>query len=128
MNQTRNAVALLLEDEPLIALDVEDALRSTGFDVVTVGSCTQADAWLLVNTPTVAVIDLELVDGECRNAAEQLYRRGVPFIVHTGREKSPSTDGIFEHGHWLAKPAASDALALLSRALADASRSDLATF
>lgn len=36
------AVALLLEDEPLIAIDVELALGEAGFAVTTVASCAEA--------------------------------------------------------------------------------------
>ena len=118
MNQAPLPVALFLEDEPLIALDVEEALCSAGFDVVTLSTCLEADGWLLSHTPAVAIVDLELLDGVCHGAAEQLYRRGVPFIVHTGCEKTDCDNAIFDHGHWLFKPAASHALALLSRALA----------
>ena len=119
MNQALAPVALFLEDEPLIALDVEDALRSTGFEVVTLSTCQAADRWLVSHTPAVAIVDLELLDGVCHGAAEQLYLRGVPFIIHTGREKTSHDNWIFHQGHWLSKPAASHALALLSRALAN---------
>lgn len=39
-------VALLLEDEPLIAIDIESELTEAGLSVFTVMSCAGAEEWL----------------------------------------------------------------------------------
>ena len=43
---TNTMVALLLEDEPLIAMEIEQTLQIAGFEVTTVSSCASALDWL----------------------------------------------------------------------------------
>ena len=68
-------VALVLEDEALIAMDVSDALMAKGYSAATVGSSDAARHWLSQNPPPdVAVIDVGLSDGPAHQAAAQLVR------------------------------------------------------
>ena len=77
---------LLLEDEALIALDVEKTLADAELGKATsVASCAGALHWLENNTPDVAIIDIFLRDGECDEVAEILVKRGVPLIIHSAR-------------------------------------------
>jgi DNA-binding response OmpR family regulator len=100
------ASVVLLEDQALIALDVEDMLRNAGFNVVTaLSSCAAAMAWLEVNTPDVVIMDVELRDGECMKVAETLYARNIPFVIHSGSLPQPTRhDPIFLKGEWVTKP------------------------
>ena len=43
-------VALLLEDEAMIAIEVESSLKDEGFDVVTFDTCGAALDWLAAMT------------------------------------------------------------------------------
>lgn len=103
---TNKPLALLLEDELLIAVDVEMAFSQAGFSVVIFSRCTGAEEWLQRNTPRVAVIDVSLIDGPCTKAATLLVERNVPFLVHTARRR-PADDvaPVFNAGTWLEKPA-----------------------
>lgn len=57
-------VALVLEDEALIAMDVGEALAEKGFFVATAISNEAARRWLADNPPPdVAIIDVGLTDG-----------------------------------------------------------------
>lgn len=106
MEQTATPVVLLLEDEALIAIDMEFALREAGFDVVLFAHCAQADEWLETNSPRVAVIDITLADGVCTKAASVLAERKIPFIVHSGHAEISEHKGtVFEVGLWISKPA-----------------------
>ena len=57
---TNTTVALLPEDEPLIALDIEHMLSSEGLDVTTVPSCADALEWLEVCRPDIVIVDIIL--------------------------------------------------------------------
>lgn len=98
------AVALLLEDEPLIALDVEFTLGEAGFDVTTVASCAEALDWLDVCRPALVVVDIILRDGPCHEVVEQLVADGIPFLVHSGDHPSMHADTPLVHGRWVSKP------------------------
>lgn len=78
--------ALLVEDEPLVALMIEDMLADLGIDV-TLSASTLADA--LAAAAAEAEFDFALLDINLRGersfpAAEALRRRGKPFMFVTG--------------------------------------------
>ena len=105
-------VALVLEDEALIALDVGDALAAKGFFVATASSLAAASRWLADNPlPDVAVIDVNLSDGPSHVIAFSLVSKGVPLVVHSGRPgpRLPE-DEAFAKAVWINKPSYADAL------------------
>ena len=67
------ARVLIVEDDILIALDVEQALREAGFDVCGVAS-SQAEALELAERlrPDMAVVDISLAPGDGRVVAKTL--------------------------------------------------------
>jgi DNA-binding NtrC family response regulator len=77
-------LALILEDEYLIANDLAGDLKQAGFEVNCAASDTAAEAWLERNTPSVAILDIKLLDGPEGRAAARLKELGVPFTVHSG--------------------------------------------
>lgn len=101
-SQTRTA--LVLEDEPLIAMSVEDDLRAAGFAIATVASCEDAHAWLDSNRPDVVVVDIALRDGPSHAVVERLVSNGIPFVVHSGDVADALVGTPFERGIWLSKP------------------------
>src|SRR5687767_6668596 len=79
------AVVLLVEDEALIAIDLQDEFQDAGFRVAgPFTTCSDALAWLATNRPDVAVLDAVLRDGSCVSIANELGRRAVPFLVYSG--------------------------------------------
>ena len=54
---------LLVEDEPLVALDIADALKSAGADVVIARTLKDAVYEAMASTLTAAVIDHAMHDG-----------------------------------------------------------------
>jgi DNA-binding response OmpR family regulator len=109
---TQEFVVLLLEDEPLIAMDIETSLGSAGFAVVTVVSCGQAIAWLDSHLPDVAIADIILRDGRCTEVAARLVEAKIPFIVHSGDRAVLEVGSPFLEAVWIEKPAPLDALLL----------------
>jgi DNA-binding response OmpR family regulator len=110
--------ALLLEDELLIAVDVEMALNQAGFSVVTFSKCSGAEKWLRRHSPRVAVIDVSLLDGSCETAASTLLERNIPVLVHTARrQQAGDVAPVFSAGMWLEKPADVEQIAALATKL-----------
>lgn len=100
---------IVIEDEPLIAMDLEQTLQNAGFRVETFVSCADAMTWLANYSPTAAVLDIRLRDGSCADVAKLLEDRGIPFLVSSGSEKA-DVDPIFFRGEWMSKPCDPDAL------------------
>lgn len=110
------SVALVLEDEPLIALGIEDELASAGFAVTTVGSCKEADTWLDANVPDIVVVDIVLRDGQSCGVVKRLIA-SIPFVVHPGDHPSQRAGTPYEKGIWVSKPSASGELAEAAKSL-----------
>jgi CheY-like chemotaxis protein len=77
---------LIVEDEPLIAMMLEDFLESLGHDVV--GSVdTVEDALARVDQGgfEVAIVDVQLKEGKTIwPVADRLVQQGIPFVLATG--------------------------------------------
>lgn len=101
---------LVLEDEAIIALDVEGILTDAGFEVsATLATCADALEWLNHDVADVALLDMHLLDGTCEPVARRLADMAIPFIVFSGGSATDETiDPIFAQGHWLEKPAPSN--------------------
>ena len=77
--------ALLVEDEPLIAMMIVDYLRDMGFGVITECRSAQfAFAHLMQATADVVLLDLHVEDGQTASIAGMLNARGLPFVFMTG--------------------------------------------
>ena len=75
---------LVAEDQPFIALDLALAVEDAGGNVVgPAASCEEALAFLATGIVGAAVLDVNLVDGDCSAVVEVLADLDVPFIVHT---------------------------------------------
>src|SRR5215831_2898701 len=81
---------LLVEDEPLLAMDVETCLTAAGYRVIG-PAATTADASRLIGTERVdlAVLDLNLGTEMAFALPDLLADRQIPFIILTGH--SPTT-------------------------------------
>jgi DNA-binding response OmpR family regulator len=103
-------MVLVLEDEAIIAIDVENILTDAGMTVAgTLGSCADALVWLEANLADVALLDMHLLDGSCERVARRLVEKGIPFVVFSGdSEADEDLDPIFTAGAWLEKPAPAD--------------------
>lgn len=101
---------LVLEDEPLIAMDHEHYAEQAGFtQIMVIASRLAAEEWLQSHTPSVALLDVQLKDGPCSSVATILSHRGVPFVVCSGSAKEDA-DPSFHDGMWLPKPCIPDDL------------------
>ncbi len=82
---------LIIEDEPMIALDLKLALAEAGADVVGIAS-TIDEARELVERPniTAAVVDLRLHGQSVRGVVQRLTDRAVPFLFYSGHDDAPT--------------------------------------
>jgi CheY-like chemotaxis protein len=82
---------LIVEDEPLIAMMLEDFLDSLGHRIVaTVDSVAEALPHVEEGGFDVAIMDVHLRGGESAwPLADRLADRGLPFIVATGGHIEP---------------------------------------
>ncbi|MGU3495636.1 HWE histidine kinase domain-containing protein [Xanthobacteraceae bacterium A53D] len=76
---------LLVEDQLLIAMDVEAMLLTHGVGMVeTAGSSAEAIRKLVQFHPDAAVLDVNLGTGTSVPVAHELRRRGIPFVFASG--------------------------------------------
>jgi DNA-binding NtrC family response regulator len=122
---TTLGVALVVEDEAIISLDLEDALGRAGFQVIVQDRREAAETWLRDNSAAFAVIDVELPDGTCHNLADQLASAGVPFVVYSGGQHADYVDTAFAGGHWVSKPGSTDKIIELAMKLAGMQPDDI---
>jgi CheY-like chemotaxis protein len=82
---------LIVEDEPLIAMMLEDFLDSLGHDVVaTCESVEEALALVDRGGFDVAIIDVQLKEGKTVwPVADRLADSGKPFVLATGGHVEP---------------------------------------
>ena len=82
---------LIVEDEPLIAMMLEDFLDSLGHKVIaTCDSVGEALAHVEQGAFDVAIIDVQLKDGESIwPVADRLVEAGKPFVIATGGHVEP---------------------------------------
>lgn len=87
MTINRECVLLLLDDEPLILMDLEFAAEDLGCKVFAASSLNQGLELLRENGQTIeaAVLDVTLQDGDtCLPLARKLEEADIPYIIHSG--------------------------------------------
>jgi CheY-like chemotaxis protein len=102
---------LIVEDDPIIALDFEDTIL--GFGVTTVRSAanvTTALALIMEHPPDVALLDVALACENSFAVAEQLDALKIPFIFVTGYDGDAKLPAAFVDRPRLGKPCTSKAL------------------
>ena len=88
MNLTSRPLAghsiLIVEDEPLIALEVHAAFRATGASIVSAANTREALRTISLPDLSAAVVDINLGGGDCSLVCKRLSERGIPFVFYTG--------------------------------------------
>ncbi len=102
---------LIVEDDPIIALDFEDTLL--GFGVKTVrAAATVARALALIGErpPEFALLDVGLIREKSFAVAERLEALKIPYAFVTGYGREARLPATFADKPRLAKPYSVDAL------------------
>jgi len=98
----RGLSILIVEDEPLIALDLALILQREGAQVTTTQTLRQALVLVEHDGLAAAILDRALGNGDCQELCGRLVARGIPFMIYSG---FPAQGGACERGLYLAKPA-----------------------
>ncbi len=102
---------LVVEDDTLLAMDLEDTLVGAG--ALVVGVCQTLDeamARAKVDDFAVAVLDFTLGSDTASPVARQLARRGVPFVFYTGKSRREPSLAEWRSCPILEKPSSPRAL------------------
>ena len=79
---------LILEDDPLIALDLQCILESEGHEVVGVCDSLAAARATIRNSFDFALLDIDLIDGKSFEFASVLNDRRIPFAFVSASRRS----------------------------------------
>ncbi|KQB96083.1 hypothetical protein AL073_12570 [Loktanella sp. 1ANDIMAR09] len=79
---------LIVEDDPLIAMDLEDELSDRGFDAVCATTVADAQSILAQQPPSFAFLDMHLRTDTSFDLARELQAQGVPFAFVSGNDAS----------------------------------------
>ena len=82
--QLTGCVILVVEDEPLVSLNLADLLTAEGAHVVCAKKACEAIQAIERFQVTAAVLDINLGNHECAAICQSLAERGIPFLFHTG--------------------------------------------
>ena len=98
------ARVLVLEDEPLIAMMMEDWLRELGHEPIgPVGSVSEALVLVESTRLDAALLDVAIAGDTSYDVAERLRADNVPFAFVTGRGSVQGSEE-FRNAPLLAKP------------------------
>lgn len=76
---------LVLDDEPLILLDLEFAVEDAGCKPLTALDLVEALSIVQNNAISAAILDVSLGRGQtCEQVARTLAEMGIPYVLHTG--------------------------------------------
>lgn len=113
---------LIVEDDPIIALDFEDTILGFGVKTVrTAGNVARALAMIADRAPDFALLDVGLVRENSFAIAERLDALMIPFVFVTGYGVDVRLPAALADKPRLPKPYSSDALKALLRSRANGS-------
>jgi CheY-like chemotaxis protein len=105
---------LIVEDDPIIALDFEDTLLGFGVKTVrTAPSVARALALIEQRPPEFALLDVGLIREKSFAVAERLEVLKIPFAFVTGYSADARLPAAFANKPRLPKPYSTDALRAL---------------
>ena len=110
-DQLSGVRVLVVEDDALLAMDLEATLVEAG--AVVVGLCQTLDEAMLRADAAdfaVAVLDFGLGSETVSPVARRLVNRGIPFILHTGKSRHEPSLAEWRDCSIVAKPASPRAL------------------
>jgi DNA-binding NtrC family response regulator len=108
---------LIVEDDPIIALDFEDTILGFGVKTLrTAGTVAKALEMIAERVPDFALLDVGLIRETSFAIAERLDALGIPFAFVTGYGAGGTFPAAFAGKPALPKPCSADALqAVLKR-------------
>ncbi len=75
---------LIVEDEPLIVMDITQAFEATGAALTTTNTLKHALILVEHDGLSGAILDHALGDGDSSQLCARLKERGIPFMIYSG--------------------------------------------
>jgi CheY-like chemotaxis protein len=117
---------LLVEDDPIIALDFEDTILGLGVRTVrTAASVARALQMIADRAPDFALLDVGLMREKSFAIAERLDQLKIPFAFATGYSSDVRLPAAFAHRPRLLKPCSTEALETVLKLHAQGGARDL---
>jgi DNA-binding NtrC family response regulator len=102
---------LVVEDDAIIAMDLEDTILSFGVKTVRIAAnVSRALAHIAERAPDFVLLDIGLVQEKSFAVAERLEALGIPFAFVTGYGADAAIPAAFVQKLRLPKPCTSNAL------------------
>jgi CheY-like chemotaxis protein len=102
---------LIVEDDPIIALDFEDTILGFGVETIrTAGNVARALSMIADRAPDFALLDVGLVREKSFAIAERLDALKIPFVFVTGYDADLGLPASLADKPRLPKPYSPDAL------------------
>lgn len=96
---------LLVEDEVFVAMDIQMTLEDEGWTVAgPFPSTEEALDYLAGNTPSCAILDVRLTDGDVFPVADRLREANVPFVFHSGHADGKALEREYPESAFCQKP------------------------
>src|SRR5713226_6182225 len=114
---------LIVEDDPIIALDFEDTILGFGVKTIrTAGSVHKALEMIAERAPDFALLDVGLVHEKSFPIAERLGAMKIPFVFVTGYGADVRLPAAFADKPRLPKPYSVDALQAVLKGRSDGAK------
>jgi CheY-like chemotaxis protein len=96
---------LIVEDEPLVALQVHMALSTAGASIMSAASVQEAVRLIGYADIAAAIVDVQLGHEDAGRVCDLLARRRIPFVFYTGQAGAPPVLARWPDVQVLKKPA-----------------------
>ncbi len=103
----KGASILVVEDEPLIVMDISMAFETQGAHLTTTNTVKHARLLVEHDGLSAAILDHALPDGDCASICTRLTERGIPFLMYSG---FATTDEACKNAPHISKPASHEEL------------------
>lgn len=103
----KDSSILIVEDHPLIVMDISMAFESAGAHLTTTNTVKHAKLLVEHDGLSAAILDHALSDGDSSSLCTRLRERGIPFLMYSGFS---TTDGACKDAPHLKKPASHEQL------------------
>ncbi|NKJ42856.1 response regulator [Novosphingobium sp. SG720] len=103
---------LVLEDNVLVAMEIEDELAARGHSVASAVDLAEAEALVAQGLPRIALLDLRLPDGDSTTLALRLAEQGCAVALISGADSGiipaslakmprfPKPTGVWQLADW----------------------------
>jgi CheY-like chemotaxis protein len=98
---------LVVEDEPLIAMDIVTALEAAGANATTTTTVRHALILAEHDGLAAAIMDHALSDGDSTQLCARLKARGIPYVSYSGYGP---VEGASKNSVFISKPVTMDVL------------------